>query len=65
MGLIIGIIAVVVALYIIGTIMGLLRISKGILGTIFNILLMLFRKIWPIFVVLVIIAFLGGSLGWF
>lgn len=49
---------------VIGWILGLLRISPGFLGTIFNICLMLFRKIWPIFVVLFMVLLVGGSMGW-
>ena len=49
----------------IGWILGLLRINRGILGTIFNICLMLFRKIWPIFVVLFIAMIVGSAFGGF
>ena len=49
----------------IGAISWLLKINTGIIGTVFNISLMLFRKIWPIVVTLFIVGIIGGSLGWF
>ena len=57
MTIIIGILAVVVALYLIGAVMG----SKGILGDLFNIIFMIIRKLWGVFVVVVIILILMSA----
>ena len=57
MTIIIGILAVVAALYLIGAIMG----SKGILGDLFNVIFMIIRKLWGVFVILIIILILMSA----